>query len=111
MKKITVKTSYYKINADVVVSDSEGAISVEQYAGVSVSSAKRENAKHIRAQYEDEGFEVIAIRNMGATIQHLVDVYRIDATNEQIINACREYGLNVTCISDEDEAPAESEEA
>ena len=94
-KKISVKTSWYAIDADVVVAYESGAIIVEHYAGVNFTRSRRENAAYIREKYEDEGFEIIAIRNMTSTLQHTIHTYTINATNDQIIDACIAAGLDV----------------
>lgn len=110
-KKITVKTSYYEINADVVVSDSEGAISIEQFEGVNLTSSKRENAKVIRDKFTSDGYEVIAIRNLTTTLMHNVEVYTVKGSNAEIVAACEAYGLEVVKADSESEDQPEGENA
>lgn len=109
-KKINVKSVWFDVNADVVVSDDNG-IEVVKFSGEGASTkSKRELSKTIRESYEDDGFEVIAIRNIVATRVEHIDAYIIDATNAQIVNACREFGLVVREVADTDADTADGDE-
>ena len=111
-KKITTKVAMYDVNADVVISDSEGKVDIAKFSGEGSSTrSKRELSKTIRETYENDGYEVIAIRNLTTTKYYEIHSYSVEASNSEILEACRNAGITVNEIFDCGSEAEEAEEA
>lgn len=95
MKKITVKTNYYSIEATVVIMDGDGNVDVRAAHDVSFVRSERANRKQFTANYEREGFKVLNVVNLTATRKTNEIVYVVRATNDAIVDACIGGGLDV----------------
>lgn len=94
-KKFSVRDKYYTVNADVCVKKDGEGISVEQYAGVSLTSNKRDIKRDITSFYSDRNCSVLAVDNIRCALEHIITNYRVDATARAIVSACVAYGLDV----------------
>lgn len=99
-KKINVKSSWYKVTATVFFKDESGVPQVEKYDNDWFeTSSKRELKKQISNFYADNNCDIIAITDITAKLWHTNHAFSVNATNEDIIAACKEYGLDVEQIN------------
>lgn len=96
-KRINVRSSYYNFSADVVIRDKSGM----HIANYSAEGFNSKNARDIKRaivhSYENEGISVNASDIMIKNVSKVVEVksYKVNASNADIIAACRAYGLDV----------------
>ena len=114
-KKINVKTSWYRVTADVVTCK-DGMLEIhEGFETLSLARGKREQSKRIAEKFE--GYEIVAIRTLESVREDTTTTYTVDACNAAIVNACIAYGLDVYMGEGEDaiictmESESESVEA
>ena len=100
MKKITVKSSYYSIDATVVTMDGNGIVEVVAAHDVSLVRSERANKKQLIGNYEREGLKVLSVVNLTATRKTMASVYEVRATNDAIVDACIAAGLDVFNVTD-----------
>lgn len=98
----TIKTNdvSYDVTADVVVKSDNGMEIVKFDSEGAASKNVRTLKKSITESYEQDGLTVIAIDNIKTTKRVFITTYKVNASNAEIINACREYGLNVEIVLD-----------
>ena len=95
-KTITTIKSLYNVTADVVVKSNVGIEVVIFDCGGFTTKSVRALKKSIHESYESDGFEVLAIDNIQTNKVTTKTSYRIDASAQEIIDACIAAGLDVT---------------
>ena len=98
-KTLKVRTTLYDVSADVVLKDADGKIAVTNFSGEgSATKSVRALTRPITKAYEDDGYEVLAVTNITTTKRVVTTTYRIDATVQDIVNACIADGLDVSIV-------------
>ena len=98
MFTLKVRTVSYNFTADVVVKDAKGTLAIAQACGESAKRSVRAIRASITDSYENDGLSVIAIDNIAtAKVVHR-DVYKVDASGADVVQACIDAGLTVERI-------------
>ena len=109
-KTLKVRNVLYDVTADVVVKDASGKVLVFNFSGEgSDTKSVRKLVRPITEQYEDDGYEVLAVTNVKTTRRISTITYRVNATMQDIVNACIADGLDVFVVHDAQDDVSETE--
>lgn len=110
-KTIKVKTTNYQSYADVVYKDDEGLHIFTAFEGLELDTrSKRDAIADIKRYFTENGKQVIAVDNITTYKRVHVATYIINASNNAIIDACFNAGLDVQVSYDSTDNTYESEE-
>ena len=110
-KTLKVRTVLYDVTADVVVKDTSGKVIVFNFSGEgSDTKSVRKLVRPITKQYEDDGYEVLAVTNIETTSRVAITTYRVDSTVQDIVNACIAANLSVSVVGDSETETDETDE-
>ena len=109
-KTLKVRTTLYDVCADVVLKVADGTVTVVNFAGEgSGTKSVRALTKTITDTYKDDGYEVLAVTNIKTTKRISTIAYRVNATMQDIVNACIADGLDVFVVHDAQDDVSETE--
>ena len=110
-KRINTKTNYYNFNADVVIRDKSG-MRIANYGAEGFNSKNARDIKRaIVHSYENDGISVNSSDIMIKSVSKVVEIksYKVNASNADIIAACRAYGLDIVECDNTDTDTDESD--
>lgn len=102
MFTLKVRTLTYMFVADVVIKDDESKLDIVQAKGISEKRSVRAIRASIVESYEKQNKTVVAIDNIKCEKLVTRDVYKVDASGLDVIEACKAAGLSIERIDAND---------